>query len=100
VTLGKLVRFLEDAYLRSPVTDATNLREEYDIKMRFSPEGLALPGPTVHALSGANALDSASTPSPNLFEALEQQLGLKLERTKAILDVIVVDGLEEKPTDN
>jgi uncharacterized protein (TIGR03435 family) len=100
VTMGNLVRFLEEGYLRSPVTDATNLTGEYDIKLQFSPEGLALPDATLRALSSANAPDSASNPAPNLFEALEQQLGLKLERTKATVDMIVVDGLEEQPTEN
>jgi uncharacterized protein (TIGR03435 family) len=36
---------------------------------------------------------------PDIFTAFQQQLGLKLENTKAPVDVMVVDRLE-KPSDN
>ena len=34
------------------------------------------------------------------FEAIERQLGLKLEMQKRPMPVTVIDHLEEKPTDN
>jgi uncharacterized protein (TIGR03435 family) len=34
-----------------------------------------------------------------LFAAFEQQLGMKLEATKAIVDVLVIDHVS-KPTEN
>jgi uncharacterized protein (TIGR03435 family) len=37
---------------------------------------------------------------PTIFEALQQQLGLKLEQHKAIVDVFVVDHIEKTPTEN
>jgi uncharacterized protein (TIGR03435 family) len=36
---------------------------------------------------------------PNIFAAFQEQLGLKLESTKAPADVMVIDKLE-KPSDN
>jgi uncharacterized protein (TIGR03435 family) len=36
----------------------------------------------------------------SLFVALEKQLGLKLEAHKRIMPVLVIDHIEEKPTDN
>ncbi len=44
----------------------------------------------------------ASDPSGGytIFEALEKELGLKLEIQKRPMPVIVIDGLEEKPTPN
>jgi uncharacterized protein (TIGR03435 family) len=35
-----------------------------------------------------------------LFDAVEKQLGLKLEVRKRTLPVFVIDHIEEKPTDN
>ncbi len=35
-----------------------------------------------------------------LFEAIEKQLGLKLETQKRMLPVIVIDHLEQKHTEN
>jgi uncharacterized protein (TIGR03435 family) len=36
---------------------------------------------------------------PNIFQAFQDQLGLKLESTKAPAEVMVIDKLE-KPSDN
>jgi uncharacterized protein (TIGR03435 family) len=37
---------------------------------------------------------------PNVFTALEGPLGLKLERTKASIDVLVIDQAEKTPIPN
>jgi uncharacterized protein (TIGR03435 family) len=44
----------------------------------------------------------ASDPSGavTLFEAIEKQLGLKLEKQKRPASVLVIDHVEQKPTDN
>lgn len=43
-----------------------------------------------------------STPSaaPNIFSAVEQQLGLKLESSTALLDYLIVDSFDREPTEN
>ncbi len=54
-----------------------------------------------------NSSSPASVPSgplpdtgkPNIFQAFQDQLGLKLESTKAPADVVVIDKAE-KPSDN
>jgi uncharacterized protein (TIGR03435 family) len=38
--------------------------------------------------------DNASAP-PDLFTAMQEQLGLKLESTKAPVDVLVIDHVEK-----
>ena len=38
--------------------------------------------------------------APDLFTALEKQLGLKLEKSKTQLDVIVIDHMDKQPTEN
>jgi uncharacterized protein (TIGR03435 family) len=42
--------------------------------------------------------DKADAPPP-LFTAIQEQLGLKLVPTKAMVDVMVIDKVE-KPSDN
>jgi len=50
----------------------------------------------------AAPVTEASDPggSLTLFEAVEKQLGLKLEMQKRPEQVVVIDHLEEKPTEN
>ena len=47
---------------------------------------------------------SSDAPDPNgaitLFEAVEKQLGLKLEQTKRPAKVLVIDHIEAKPIEN
>jgi uncharacterized protein (TIGR03435 family) len=66
------------------VVDRTGLTGYYDITLKWTPEG--------SQTSDTNA-------PPDLFTALEEQLGLKLVSTKAPVDVIVVDHVEQ-PTEN
>jgi uncharacterized protein (TIGR03435 family) len=44
------------------------------------------------------ATESADAP-PDLFTAIQQQLGLKLESTKAPVDVLVIDHIQ-RPSPN
>jgi uncharacterized protein (TIGR03435 family) len=36
----------------------------------------------------------------SVFEAMERQLGLKLETRRHPMPVLVIDHIEQKPTDN
>ena len=42
----------------------------------------------------------APDPEPSLFEALQSQLGLKLELKKAPVEVMVVDHADKVPVEN
>ena len=44
--------------------------------------------------------NSADSPAPDIFAAIEQQLGLKLEPKKEALQILVIDHLERIPTEN
>jgi uncharacterized protein (TIGR03435 family) len=65
------------------VVDQTGLKGHYDFDLHWSPQDLR---PDASA-------DSASGPS--LFTALQEQLGLKLEATKATVDCVVIDHIEQ-----
>lgn len=71
--------------LHRKVVDRTGLTGRYNFALRYTPE-IPLPGAT--DFSG-----------PGLIPALKGELGLKLEPTKVVLDVIVIDHAE-LPTEN
>jgi uncharacterized protein (TIGR03435 family) len=82
--------------LDRPVVDQTGLGDKrWDFQLKFTPD-------SAQAVSGLPAppppADDADAP-PDLFTAFQQQLGLKLESTKAPVDVMVIDKVA-KPSDN
>ena len=78
-----------------PVVDQSGLSERYDFTLTFTPD------PAQAALLGGPPPPAADNPdaAPDLFTAFQQQLGLKLESTKAPVDVMVIDKVE-KPSEN
>jgi bla regulator protein blaR1 len=75
-----------------PVVDRTGLTGNWQFVVTFAqeqrgplPPGVELPPPDPNA--------------PSFFTALQEQLGLKLESTKAPFDVTVIDAVE-RPTDD
>jgi uncharacterized protein (TIGR03435 family) len=88
-------------YIRVPVEDRTGLDGSYDFTLTFTPIGLLNtrgggPGGGPPAAGG-----DASDPSGglSLFDAVDRQLGLKLEMRKRPMKVLVIDSIQEKPID-
>jgi uncharacterized protein (TIGR03435 family) len=80
-----------------PVEDATGLAGGWDFTLSFSPPWMLRAGGL-----DAGAAPGASEPNGaiSLADAINKQLGLKLKMRKRMLPVIVIDHMEEKPTDN
>ena len=99
-TLADVAGVLQGAVLDKPVVDQTGLAEKYDFVLKFTPDSSQMTGfgPPPPAPAGAAAVDPGDA-FPDLFTAFQQQLGLKLESTKAPADVIVIDKVE-KPSAN
>jgi uncharacterized protein (TIGR03435 family) len=77
------------------VVDRTGLTGEFTFKTEYVPrEG----DPGIDGRNFQRFRDAGVT-GPNLIEAIEKQLGLKLESTKAPVDVLVIDRVE-RPTEN
>jgi uncharacterized protein (TIGR03435 family) len=95
---------LGNGYVSTPVLDATGLKDAYDFTLSFSPpfqaagRGGGVPGPAQGAPGDAAASDPNGALS--LPEAVSRQLGLKMEMQKHTMPVLVIDHIEEKPTDN
>jgi bla regulator protein blaR1 len=80
-----------------PVIDRTNLSGNWQSLIKFAqerPQGLP-PGPEAEKIAEA----AANPDLPSFFTALQEQLGLKLESTKAPFEVTVIDAAE-RPTED
>jgi uncharacterized protein (TIGR03435 family) len=76
-----------------PVIDKTGLAGDFDYSLEFRPEGPnALP-------PGPQGAPDASD-APDIFTAVQEQLGLKLESKKGPIEMLVVDRAEKVPAEN
>lgn len=105
VPMTALVRMLSQ-FLRSPVIDKTGLTGNYSISLKFMPENFGGGGGPGFATppGGAPGAPAPSDPSaeaaaPTLEVAVQEQLGLKLDRNKGQVEIIVIDHVE-KASDN
>lgn len=97
-------------YLRYPVSDASGIEGSWDFSLSFSPVppnlagggGGGNGGGKGGGKGGGQTAGVSSDPSGavSLFDALDKQLGLKLEVHKRPEPVLVIDHIEESPTDN
>lgn len=77
------------------VVDETGLKDRYDFLLQWTP--LDASGNPIDTNNATG--DSPGKSYPYLFPALEQELGLKLEPTKAMVEVFVIDHAK-RPSDN
>jgi uncharacterized protein (TIGR03435 family) len=97
-TMAEFAGVLQGQILDRPVVDQTGLGStRYNFILRFTPDGPQTQ-PGAAGPNGAPPVDPADAP-PDIYTAFQQQLGLKLESTKAPADVLVIDRVE-KPSDN
>jgi uncharacterized protein (TIGR03435 family) len=90
-----LVNMLE-GWANRPVFDKTGLKGLFDIHVPFSSE--ATSGAWILPTNETRAAGAPDT-GVSLFTAIQEELGLKLESSKAPLEVLVIDSIQ-KPTEN
>jgi uncharacterized protein (TIGR03435 family) len=87
--------------LQLPVLDATGSEGGWDFTLTFSQ---IPPGALNRAGRGGDAGGEPLASDPGggytVVEAIEKQLGLKLQSQKRPMPVFVIDHIEQKPTDN
>ncbi len=102
--IGDELQRVAGGYIYNTVVDGTDLKGSYDFTLSFSSVDKILPA-TGNAgnRSDANGPDSNSG-DPNgalsVFDAVNRQLGLKLEKTQRPYPVLVIGHIEETPTEN
>jgi uncharacterized protein (TIGR03435 family) len=97
-TMTEFAHMLQANVLEQPVVDQSGLgNTRYDFILKWTPDGATKPP---GAPEGAAPTASADPDAPpDLFAAFQQQLGMKLQSTKAPVDVLVIDKVE-KPSEN
>jgi uncharacterized protein (TIGR03435 family) len=97
VTMSRFAEKLRDLatdYMDHPVVNGTALEGGWNFTLSFSPRGAM----QIETTPGAEA--AAPDGKLTLFDALDKELGLKLETRKASMPVLVFDHVDPKPSDN
>jgi uncharacterized protein (TIGR03435 family) len=86
---------LQGAVMDKPVVDQTGLKDRYDFDLNWTPDE------SQFAPMGGYRPPAQEDPNapPSLYTAIHDQLGLKLNSTRAMIEVLVIDGVE-KPEAN
>jgi uncharacterized protein (TIGR03435 family) len=85
-----------DSNVFYPVLDGTGLAGSWDFTLNYNILT------NLRGVGPAATPGEASVPSGviSFIDAVDKQLGLKLEKSKRPVHVLVIDHIEEKPTDN
>jgi uncharacterized protein (TIGR03435 family) len=99
MTVANFAKWFQADVLDRPVVDKTGLTACYDFTLKWTPDdsqylqlrqgGAPLPSPPPDSVAAAPALNDAA----------QQQLGLRIERVKTMVDVMVIDHAE-RPSAN
>jgi uncharacterized protein (TIGR03435 family) len=104
-TMDEFTGFLQMIIVDRPVVNHTELKGRYDFHVTFTPDESQFHGhpPNLARPPAAAAASDPATPTTesaaNLFEAMQQQAGLRLSPEKTAVDVVVIDHVE-KPSAN
>jgi len=88
-------------HLGRTVLDETGLIGNYDFTLRWTPEQgetAVFNGPEGSQLRADSAPSEPTGPS--IFAAIQEQLGLKLESQKGPVEILVIDHVEKKASEN
>jgi uncharacterized protein (TIGR03435 family) len=94
MTMATFATWMQSGVMDKPVVDETELKDRYDFNLKWTPDDSQF-----GQFRGTNgpitppAGDNPNAP-PGLYTAVQEQLGLKIESTKAPDDVIVIDHLD------
>jgi uncharacterized protein (TIGR03435 family) len=95
VSMDDLCKMLQNAVLDRPVVNQTGVAGQYDFSLVWTPDQIAPAAPNPNSLAPGDRGDAL----PDIYTAIQQQLGLKIDGTKMGIEVLVVDKVE-KPTEN
>jgi uncharacterized protein (TIGR03435 family) len=85
-TMGELAWVMQRSALDRAVVDKTGLSGRYDFDLEWTPDETQFGGNVPKA--------GPDPPKPDLFAAMQQQLGLRLESTRGPIEAMVIDKVE------
>jgi len=88
-----LFKGMASGYVGGPVFDATGLDGRWDFTLSFSAPAQL---PPLDAGNGS----AEPTGAISLPDAMQKQIGIRMEMQKHPVDVLVIDHLERNPTEN
>ena len=93
-TMTDMASLMQRVMLDRPVVDQSGLAGRYNIALKWAPDETQFTQMNLRL-----APPPGADPLPDLITAFQEQLGLKLESTKAPVDVIVIDKVS-RPSEN
>lgn len=93
MTMADFAVWMQASVTDRPVVDRTGLKDRFDFKLKWTPDESQFAqfrssGETVRPRNGPNA-------PPPLDVAMQQQIGLRIDAVKAMVDVLVIDHVEQ-----
>jgi uncharacterized protein (TIGR03435 family) len=89
-TMSEFASILQRSPLERPVVNQTGLAGRYDFDLEFAPD---------ERLWGGILKRPENSDKPDLFKAIHEQIGLRLEAATGPVDTIVIDAIE-RPSAN
>jgi uncharacterized protein (TIGR03435 family) len=90
-TMTDFSGYLQLVVLDRPVVNRTGIAGRFDFQCTFTPDD--------SQFNGHSPLPAGTSSAPGLYEALQQQLGLRLSAERTSIDVIAIDHIEP-PSEN
>jgi len=100
IPLERLAMILSQQLGRT-VMDQTGLKGNYDVTLNWAPDETqtAMVKGGAGGNRGTDTTQPPDSAGPSIFTAIQEQLGLKLDSTKAPVEVLVIDHVE-RPSEN
>jgi len=93
-SVADVAKGLQEVFMDRPVVDQTGLHNRYDFDLKWTPDESQSYCPS----DPARSRDDPNA-APDLYTAIQEQLGLRLIRTKAPIQAMVIDHVET-PSEN
>ena len=90
-TMAQLASIMNRAILDRPVVDKTGLTGRYDFDLEWTPDETQF--------GGNLPAGTPEHPKADLYAAIQQQLGLRLEATRGPIEALVIDRVQ-RPSEN
>ncbi len=87
--------------LNRPISDKTGIQGRFDFHLKYRPDEATRPENSASDIEVAPTFSPATDPAgyPSIFTAVQEQLGLKLDRGRGSDEFLVIDHVE-RPSEN